>query len=194
MEVKEPDFSYVGYSYADYLSWTIDERVELIKGRVFRMSPAPRKIHQVVSRELSGRLFNFLQGKTCQLFTAPFDVRLPKASKRDEDISTVVQPDICVVCDEAKLDDLGCIGAPDLVVEILSPGNNRKELKFKYEVYEDAGVREYWIVHPEEQTILIYTLINSKFKPSRLFTSGDELESAVLPGFILDPGDIFREN
>lgn len=97
----------------------------------------------------------------------------------------MVQPDICVICDPEKLDDRGCIGAPDLIVEILSPGNNKLELKYKYELYEAHSVAEYWIINPENQNLIVYTLINRKYNPSRLLTSGDVVESAVVRGFKL---------
>lgn len=191
--VKEPDIEYGRYTYADYLTWEMDEIVELIKGKVFkREAAAPRMSHQKISMRLSVEFFNFLKGKTCQVFHAPFDVRLPVKSKRNQDIDTVVQPDLCVVCDPGKLDDAGCIGAPDLVVEILSPGNNKRELKNKYEVYEEAGVKEYWVIHPNEQTLLIYSLVGGKYQSSRLFVSGDIVESACIEGFQLNLEDIFE--
>ncbi|OOG72796.1 Uma2 family endonuclease [Algoriphagus sp. A40] len=191
--VKEPDIEYGRYTYADYLTWEMDVMVELIKGKVFkRDAAAPRMSHQKVSIRLSAEFFNFLKGKSCQVFHAPFDVRLPVKSKRNQDIDTVVQPDLCVVCDSGKLDDAGCIGAPDLVVEILSPGNNKRELKNKYEVYEEAGVKEYWVIHPNEQTLLIYSLVNGKYQSSRLFVSGDIVESACIEGFRLNLEEIFE--
>jgi Uma2 family endonuclease len=191
-EVNEPDFSYSGeYTYADYLKWTIEERVELIKGKIFRMSPAPNPVHQQLSMELSGRLWRFLDGEKCKVYTAPFDVRLPIKSKKDKDIITVVQPDICVLCDREKIDGRGCIGAPDIVVEILSPSNNKKELRNKYEVYEESGVKEYWIVSPQDYTFLVYTLKDGKFVPSRLMGEGDVVHSSVLPGFSLDLSEVF---
>src|SRR5690606_17105718 len=191
---KEPDISYEGrYSYADYLTWQLDETVEIIKGRLFKMTAAPIRIHQKVATKLTYILYGFLEGRLCEVYSAPFDVRLPKTSVRDEDIYTVVQPDICVICDKNKLDDAGCIGAPDLIMEILSPGNNKKELKNKYEVYQESGVREYWIIHPNEQTLMIYSLNDGHFVPSRLFTSGDIVTSEVLPGFSLDLEDFFKD-
>ncbi len=191
--VKEPDIEYGRYSYADYLTWQMDEMVELIKGKVFkRDAAAPGMSHQRVSVRLTSAFFNFLNGKSCQVFHAPFDVRLPVKSKKNQDIDTVVQPDLCVVCDLAKLDDAGCLGAPDLVVEILSPGNNKRELKNKYEVYEESGVKEYWVIHPNEQTLLIYSLDNGKFKPSRLFASGDIVESVCIPGMRIDLEELFE--
>lgn len=191
--LNEPDFSYAGnYSYADYLRWTIDERLELIKGKIFRMSPAPNLSHQSVVSELHGYLWTYLRDKSCRVFTAPFDVRLPQRSTQNEDIITVVQPDICVICDLEKLDEHGCIGAPDVVVEILSPSNNSKDLKNKYQAYEEAGVKEYWIVSPQNRTLLIYTLRSGKFIPSRLMTEGDVVQSTVLPGFSIDLAAMFQ--
>jgi Uma2 family endonuclease len=191
--LKEPDMAYGLYSYADYLTWNMDEVVELIKGRIFKKAAAaPRRIHQKVSGELFLKLGVFLKGKEkCQVYSAPFDVRFPKASKEDKQIFDVVQPDICVICDPAKLDDRGCLGAPNLIVEILSPGNSKTELKHKYELYESNGVSEYWIIHAETQDLLIYSLMNGKYVPSRLFTSGDVVESRVLPGFKLDLEEFF---
>ena len=194
MELSDLDFSKT-YSYADYFKWQFDDRLELIKGKIFKMSPAPGRSHQEISLALSVKLANYLKGKPCKIYVAPFDVRLPRISKEDAAIYTVVQPDICVVCDPSKLDDRGCIGAPDIVVEILSPGNNKKELRNKYEVYEEAGVKEYWIIHPSERTFLKYSLDGGGlFQPSKLLIGGDELTSSVLPGFMMDISEIFEEN
>src|SRR5690606_40109356 len=129
----------------------------------------------------------------CQIYQAPIDVRLPVKSRKHEDIDKVIQPDICVICDKSKLDDLGCVGAPDLIIEILSPGNNKIELQNKYEVYEESGVREYWIIHPDEQTVIAYTLMEGSFIPSKLFTSGDFIESKSLTGFRLDLEYVFND-
>jgi Uma2 family endonuclease len=193
MKLNEPDFTYGGqYSYEDYLHWTIEKRFELIKGKVFNMSPAPGRAHQQLSMAVSGQLWSFLRNQPCQVFSAPFDVRLPRKSKADKDILTVVQPDICVICDQSKLDDKGCIGAPDIVIEILSPGNNAKELRNKYEVYEESGVQEYWIISPQDETFLIYTLENGVFRPSRLMTIGDVVTTPILPGFQLDLSGLFN--
>lgn len=193
MEVREPDMTYNSNTYADYLQWNIDEVFEIIKGKVFKMNAAPRLKHQRISWRISSKLANFLEGKSCEGFSAPFDVRLPVNSKKNEDIYTVVQPDICVVCDKSKLDEAGCIGAPDLIIEILSKGNNKKELKYKYEVYEESGVKEYWIIHPDEETLLVYTLVNNKYQASKLFTSGDVITTTILPDFELDLEKVFAE-
>ena len=182
------------YSYAHYLTWLFDERVELIKGQVFKMSPAPSPYHQQISVRIASELFVFLKNRKCQVYTAPFDVRFPKESTEDKDIYTVLQPDICVICDLAKLDTRGCIGAPDIVVEILSPGNNKTELLNKYSVYEEFGVKEYWVISPAEKTFLKYALdAKGKYQPSKLFTLSEKVESEVLPGFVLDLDEVFED-
>jgi Uma2 family endonuclease len=192
--VNEPEAEYGMYSYADYLTWQFEEVVELIRGKIFKKAAAaPRRIHQKVSTEILIRIGIFLKGHACQVYAAPFDVRFPKKSKEDSKIHDVVQPDICVVCDPEKLDDLGCIGAPDLIVEILSPGNSKTELRHKYTLYESFGVREYWIIHPEHQNLIIYTLQEGKYVSSRLLTSGDVVESSVIEGFQLDLEEFFKD-
>lgn len=168
------------YSYAEYLEWTFPERVELIKGRPFEKGPSPSPRHQTVALSVAAPLYNFLEGQGCKVYMAPFDVRLPGRSKEDKDILNVVQPDVCVVCDESKLDYKGCLGAPDIVVEILSPGNNSVELKNKYELYEQSGVQEYWVVSPQHETFLVYTLQNGSYTASRLMTPGDTVSTAIL--------------
>jgi Uma2 family endonuclease len=188
MEFADLDLNKL-YSYTDYYKWKFEERVELIKGRIFKMSPAPTSAHQAILREISGELWQFLKGKTCQVFFAPFDVRFPP--KSEGEIMTVLQPDICVVCDPSKIDKKGCLGAPDIVIEILSPSNSEKELRNKYEIYEESGVKEYWVVFPSEKTLLIYTLTRGKYVPSRLMVKGDEVTSSVLPGFKLDLAEVF---
>ena len=181
------------YSYADYYSWKFPERVELIEGIIFPMDIESNRLHQEISGKIHLKLCNYLQHTKYQIYTAPFDVRFPKNSKNDSDIYTVLQPDLCVICDLSKLDDRGCNGAPDLVVEILSPSNSKKELKNKYEVYEEAGVKEYWVVFPVEKTMIIYTLINEKYQPSRLFACGDIFTSSVLPELSIDLEELFAD-
>lgn len=179
------------YSYADYFKWQFEERVELIKGKVFKMSPAPNPKHQTISGFMHMELAYFLKRKTCRVYAAPFDVRLPQKTNNDEDIFTVLQPDICVICDKSKIDRRGCIGAPDIVVEVLSPGNNAKEIISKYELYEQAGVKEYWVVG-QNQTFVLNTLVDGKYMPSRQMTIGDIVTSSVLPGFTLDLKELFE--
>ncbi len=190
MELASLDIN-SSYTYADYLKWNFKDRVEIIMGKLFKMSPAPSRMHQAVSVYLSTALYNYLSGKKCKVYSAPFDVRLPGKSKDDKDIVTVVQPDICVVCDESKLDAKGCIGAPDIVVEILSPSNNVVELKNKYDVYERAGVTEYWVISPQDKTFLVYTLKDGVYHASRLMVEGDIIRTAILDGLSIDIADMF---
>ena len=145
------------YSYADYVKWTFDEVVEIIKGCVFRMA-APLYNHQQTSANVQNIFKNYLRGKNCRALSAPFDVRLTKPQaqrKNDADIFTVVQPDICVICDISKIDRRGCVGAPDLIVEILSKGTVERDVKDKFEIYEESGVLEYWIA-----SLNLYNLIH----------------------------------
>lgn len=173
------------YTYADYLLWKFKERVELIHGKLFRMTPAPNTSHQRMAGVLTAQAVIFFHKKPCQVFPAPFDVRLPK-------IFTIVQPDLCIVCDKEMLDEKGCIGAPDLVVEILSPGNSNLEMREKYEVYEEAGVREYWIVNPWDKIVLVYILNQSgKFFGLQPLTEEQVLESNIFPGLKIDLGELF---
>ncbi len=156
------------------------------------MSPAPNNKHQYILTNLTREVSSFLKNKKCLLYIAPFDVRFPKKSKKNEDIFTVLQPDLCVVCDHTKLDFAGCIGAPDIVVEILSPSNNKKELKNKYQVYEEHAVKEYWVVSPQDKTFLSYILNEEgKFVPTRLMVGGDIYTTDILPGFELNLEDVF---
>ena len=173
------------YTYADYFKWQFDERVELIKGKIFQMRPAPGFIHQSISYIIHGELYLFLKDKKCKAYSAPFDVRFPLKSKKDEDIPPVLQPDVSVICDQNKIDEKGCIGAPDIVVEILSPSNNKKDLKYKYNIYEESGVKEYWVIFPPEKNMLDYTLVNGKYVASPFLYPGDSVISTALPGFSL---------
>lgn len=191
--LNEVDFSAL-YSYADYMRFEFEERLEIIKGHLFKMSPAPSRIHQGISANIFVPIYNILKGKPCRVYSAPFDVRLARKSVNDKEVFTVVQPDIVVVCDPAKLDQRGCIGAPDIVVEILSPGNNKKELINKYEVYEEAGVKEYWIVSPSDKTFFRYILDeNGKFQPTKLLTEGEEVTTSIIPGLKLILEEVFED-
>ena len=190
--VEEPDAS-CSSTYADYLKWKFKERLELIKGHVFKMSPAPATKHQIAAGNLFSQIHRFLKKQKCKVFTAPFDVRLPvKNKKKDNEITTVVQPDICVICDESKIDERGCCGAPDLVVEILSPGNSSHEVKTKFELYEEAGVKEYWLVNPVEENLVDFILNEEgRFDGIKMYASGDKLSSSAVNGFQIEVSDIF---
>jgi Uma2 family endonuclease len=172
--VEEPSADYI-YTYADYLKFKFEERLELLKGRIMKMA-TPNTRHQSILLKLSYSVYSFLKEKTCSVYIAPFDVRLPVQNrKRDNEITTVVQPDLCVVCDASKVDEKGCCGAPDIVVEILSPGNSKRELQNKFELYHEAGVLEYWIVAPTEEFIIIWYLENGKYIQSKPFSAGKQL-------------------
>ena len=192
-KVEEPDPS-LGYTYADYLQWKFEERLELFRGQIFKLS-APNTKHQVVAGNLFVLAKNFLAKQKCQVFIAPFDVRLPvKNRKKDNEVTTVVQPDICIVCDESKIDARGCCGAPDLVVEILSPGNSHKEVKLKFELYEEAGVKEYWIVYPEEESLAVFLLNeNGKYNGAALYAGKDKIHCQAIPELIVETKEIFTQ-
>ncbi len=179
------------YTFKDYITWQFKTRVEIIKGRIFKMSPAPSPVHQEVVSALNAELYNYLKGKSCKVFPAPFDVRLDI----DKEIAhTVVQPDICVICDLSKIDNKGCMGAPDLVVEIISPSSAKKDLHEKYDLYERNGVKEYWIIHPYERTLTVFILNEKgKYIPTKPLTEGDIVKSEIIKGFELNLNNIFPD-
>ncbi|WBA41851.1 Uma2 family endonuclease [Hymenobacter canadensis] len=182
------------YTYADYLTWRLEGMVELIKGKVRRMSPAPRVRHQSISFQLNTLIGIVLRGKTCRGFAAPFDVRLLKTSPNgDAQITTVVQPDLCVVCDPAKLDEFGCVGAPDWIIEILSPGNTAHDSKTKFDLYEENGVQEYWMVDPGLKNIVVYTLGETdQYELQGEFYQPGPIPVATLPGVELEWTEVFE--
>lgn len=179
------------YSYADYLTWNFKERLELFRGKIFKMSPAPNRNHQIISGRMHIIFANALKKNPCNVYYAPFDVRLVTSKKKDEKVFSVVQPDLCIICDEDKLDDRGCNGAPDLVVEILSPGNTKKEMGIKFDLYEENGVKEYWLVDPSEKTVLVYTLLNKKYVGLKPFITEDTFKSPLFPLLKFKVKDIF---
>ncbi|MEK7812897.1 MAG: Uma2 family endonuclease, partial [Candidatus Desantisbacteria bacterium] len=150
------------FTYKDYLQWPDDERWELIDGVAYDMSPAPSRRHQEVVVELVSQFHNYLKDKPCQVYVAPFDVRLPEFDEDgagdhlDEDIETVVQPDIVIVCERGKLDDSGCKGSPDIVIEVLSPYTAKKDMITKYHLYERHRVKQYWIFDPATDEAVVF--------------------------------------
>ena len=194
-DINELDFSR-RYTYADYLTWQFDDVVELIRGKVFRMSPAPSTSHQLLSGNLFSIIHQYLKGKPCQAFAAPFDVRLPlpPAQQTADEVDTVVQPDISIICDLKKLDERGCQGAPDWIIEILSKSTASKDLNEKYELYQHAGVQEYWVAHPHEGTLLIYCLDDSghyQLLRQTPFVKEEKAPVGVFSGFEVDLGEVF---
>ncbi|MGC4038928.1 MAG: Uma2 family endonuclease [Chitinophagaceae bacterium] len=192
-KVEEPDPSFE-YTYADYLKWKFEERLELFRGRIYKLA-APTTNHQAILTDITVSIYNQIKNKKCRIFPAPFDVRLPvRNRKKDNEVNTVVQPDICVICDETKIDEKGCCGAPDLLIEILSPGNSRKEIRLKYELYEEAGVKEYWIVQPGSENVSVFVLNDSdKYDGAKMYANGDKIHSEAVRGLIINVNDIFTK-
>ena len=184
------------YTYSDYLSWADDKMRELIDGFIRMMSPAASAPHQRTSGKLITRLINLIEKNkgNCEVFPAPFDVRLPKNGEvANEKINNVVQPDICVVCDPSKIDDRGCLGAPDLVVEIQSFSTSRYDLTEKFNLYEASGVREYWVVYPykEEKGVVVYVLQpNGKYDAGTKYKDG-KIPVGIFKGCDINFNDIF---
>jgi Uma2 family endonuclease len=182
------------YSYADYLTWKFEEAVELIRGHITPMA-APSRKHQGISWQLTLTVGNTFKHQTCKAYAAPFDVRLldkNKSKKANANVYSVVQPDICIICDENKLDDQGCIGAPDLVIEILSPGNSKKEMRTKKSLYEENGIREYWIIDPERETVHQFVLgDNSLYNPPLIYVSEEIVYCAIFEELQVPLDNIF---
>ena len=191
-DISQLDLS-KSYTYADYLSWRFTEYVELVKGRVMQKMSAPATAHQQASRNIAGELYRALKGQSCQFFPAPFDVRLLKATGNgDSQITTVVQPDLCVVCDPAKIDKRGCLGAPDWVIEVISPKTARYDTTVKAALYAENGVREYWIVFPNEQIVQVFALQGEDYKLAGVYSEPGLVPSLVLPELALEWADVFE--
>jgi Uma2 family endonuclease len=182
------------FTYADYLTWDDDQRWELIDGEAFCMSPGPNRLHQKWLGELHRQIANYLEERPCEVYLAPFDVRLqnlPDAS--DENTITVVQPDIMVVCDRDKLDDRGIKGAPDLVVEIISPSTAKRDITVKHQLYQRHGVKEYWLLYPNDRTLLVYKLSEEgRYAQPKVFGEGDVVPVPLLGDLVIDMGKVFR--
>lgn len=179
------------YTYADYLLWEGPERYELIDGDAVMLS-APSTVHQLISGELYRQLANYLEGKKCRVIAAPFDVRLfEEKDDRPEDVQTVVQPDISVICDRDKLDEHGCKGAPDLTLEILSPTNAYHDLLVKLDLYQRAGVREYWVVSPEDKTVNVFLLDGDALALRKVYGPNDLAKVHVLDGCFIELSKVF---
>jgi Uma2 family endonuclease len=182
------------YTYADVLTWPEGERWELFDGVPYAMSPAPGTQHQLLSVALERQLLAGLEGSPCLMVHAPFDVRLPEQGESADTASTVVQPDIAVICQRELLDAHGYVGAPTLVVEILSPGSARLDLQEKRDIYERAGVREYWVVHPAEKAVSVYLLgEDGRYGAPLVYTAELPLPATAIPGITIDLARVFAE-
>lgn len=186
------------FSYADYLTWQGEDLKEIINGIVYEFS-APFRKHAKATAKFLGKAWSFIDNRKgkCEIYTAPFDVRLPKNGETaDDKIYNVVQPDICVICDHSKLDEKGCIGAPDLVVEVNSPSTSKRDLNQKFFLYESSGVNEYWVVYPEAQAVTVFIL-----QPDGKYDDGTTYEVIkkqtkvpvkTLEGLVIDLEELFE--
>jgi Uma2 family endonuclease len=182
------------YTFGEYLNWPDEERWEIINGMAYAITPAPSTQHQRILVELTRQLSNYFLEKPCEVFAAPFDVRLPQGDEEDEVIDTVVQPDLVVVCDPVKIDEKGCKGAPDLVVEIVSPATVQKDLKEKLTLYERVGVKEYWILHPFDKTIMVFKLNQmGQYGRPDILTKDDHLKTGLFEDLTIDLKRIISE-
>lgn len=182
------------YTFADCLTWDENESIEIINGEAFMMA-TPSRIHQKISGELFRQLANYLEGKKCEVYSAPFCVRLfEQDGDRPEDVDTVVEPDISVVCDRSRLDEHGCKGAPDLVIEVLSPSTQRHDQLVKLNLYQRAGVREYWIVDPENKTVRVMIQAgDGTLRTHEIYRQEDVAKVNALDGCFIELSKVFSE-
>lgn len=179
------------YTLSDALTWDEREHIELLEGTPIMMAP-PSRAHQEISGALFAQLHNYLEGKKCRVYAAPFAVRLfERPGDRPENVDTLVEPDLSVVCDPDKLDDIGCKGAPDLIIEVLSPSTQRHDRLTKYNLYERAGVKEYWIVSPDERTVQVSVLTDGRYRVLEVYTEQDIAKVHVLDGCFIELSRVF---
>ncbi|WP_195952839.1 Uma2 family endonuclease [Clostridium saudiense] len=176
------------YTYYDYLNFPNDEFVEIIDGKIFAMSPAPSRIHQELIMEISAELRNYIKSNKgqCKVYPAPFDVVLINENENENDSKNIVQPDISVICDKNKLNDKGCFGSPDMIVEIVSKFNPGNDYVKKLYLYEKYKVKEYWIVNPMKKNILVYTLTESGYNQPDLYTFNDKIKVNIFNNLEID--------
>lgn len=182
-----------GYTYADYLKWPQEERWEIINGVAYDMSPAPSRRHQEIAVELIRQFANFLVDKPCRVYGAPFDVVFPQGSGDEKEIDSVVQPDVLVVCDKTKLTERGCEGAPDLIIEILSTSTVQKDIREKFLLYEKEGVKEYWIIHPSDQTVLVFKQNDGRYGKPDMYSGQNEISVNLLEGLTIYLKYVFQD-
>ena len=183
------------FTYQDYCSWPDDERWELIDGIAYDMSPAPIRKHQGILSVVHANFYNYFDGKPCKVYSSPFDVFFPEQQDQHmETVTTVVQPDLSVICDKGKLINKGCFGAPDITVEILSPSTGKKDLDEKFHLYENSGVREYWVIDPGSNYIRIFTLNNDNKYGNGILTENTGTASSIIyPDLRVDLEELFKD-
>jgi len=180
------------YTYRDYLRWPDDERWELVDGVAYAMTPSPTPSHQGAARNLIGILFGLLRDHPCRVFAAPLDVLLPNADQADAEVDTIVQPDVMVICNPECIRPTHIRGAPDWVIEVLSPSTAKKDEGIKRDRYQRAGVREYWLLHPTDRTLLRYRLTDGAYGLPEVFGDGDRVDLPVPEGAQLDLAEVFE--
>jgi Uma2 family endonuclease len=181
------------FTYQDYLKWHDDERWEIIDGEAYNMTPAPSRAHQEILGALFNTFYNYLADKSCKVYVAPFDVRLP-GNESELDVINVVQPDLTVVCDPSKLDEKGCAGSPDLIVEIISPSTAAHDYIRKLALYERRQVPEYWVVHPVDKTVMVFLLTeNREYGKPHIYAGEDQVPVVLFPDLIIDLKKVFAE-
>lgn len=190
-EVKEPDMSR-SYTARDYLQWRFEGLYELIRGKVSRMTPAPSSGHQKVSMKLIQLFLKNWKQNSCELFHAPFDIFLVKNGQAWEDTDVVVEPDLCIICDKEKITERGCIGSPDFVLEILSKSSAAKDLREKFEIYQEYQIPEYWIVDPFNQSVIRNILERSRYEIQRTAVKDDIIAPVHFPELELKVSDLFK--
>jgi len=180
------------YTYAEYLEWSEDERWELLDGIAYNIA-APSRRHQEISGELFYQIRSYLTEKPCKIYSAPFDVRFSEPEEEDGQIRNVVQPDLTVVCDESKLDDKGCLGAPDLIIEVISPTSISLDYVKKLALYEKYKVKEYWIVHPIDNTVMVFILgEDHQYGKPGIYTEDSQLKSRVFADITINLRQVFE--
>ncbi|SDG42463.1 Uma2 family endonuclease [Desulfosporosinus hippei] len=179
------------YTYAEYLKWTDGQRWELLDGIAYNIA-APSRRHQEVSGELFYQIRSYLADRPCKIYSAPFDVRFSGPEQEDEQTWDVVQPDLTIICDQSKLDDKGCLGAPDLIIEIISPASIGLDYVTKLALYEKYKVNEYWIIHPLDNTVMVFTLgEDDQYGKPHIFIEGSQLKSSVFTDLTIDFKQLF---
>lgn len=182
------------YNYKDYLSLRFEKPIEIINGEIFFMAPAPSRIHQKIITELSRKIGNYIEDNKgeCEVYVAPFDVRLKTLEDTNEDnIKNIVQPDISIICDRSKLDDRGCLGSPDFIVEVVSPSNSSMDYVKKLYLYEKFQVREYWIINPNTETVMTYLLNENRgYDEPKVYKFKDQISMEIFPSFKIKMSEI----
>lgn len=179
------------YTYADYLTWSEEERWEIINGIPY-LQAAPTWQYQAVLLELARQFANYLQDKSCRVFTAPFDLRIPEANEKDEETTNVVQPDIIIICDNSGLKKTGYYGVPELIIEIVSPSTGQKDKIEKFNLYEKAGVKEYWIVEPDEKVVMVFTLEEGRYGRPQMYSEEDKVKVSIFDDLVIDLKPVFE--